>query len=118
VQRAVRGAHAGRREAEAFDAIGEVLRDLLARREMPRPVVLRRERERVQQRRYVARGAGIAIRPPGAADAGVLLDDDEIAPATLLQPDTHAEPAEAGADHEHIDGVVIHGKAACAWVCT
>ena len=43
---------------------------------------------------------------PGAADAGLAFEDREVVPAGALQPDARAEPAEAGADDEHV--VMLH----------
>src|SRR5215469_4544577 len=63
-----------------------------------RPVGVRRERERVQVRRDVAGASGVGVVPPGAADRGRPLQDDEVGHARLAQPDARAEPAEASAD--------------------
>ena len=45
-------------------------------------------------------GAGVAVLPPGAADAGVLFEDGE-REAGLLQLDGGVQAAHAGADHRH-----------------
>ncbi len=46
--------------------------------------------------------AGVAVVPPGAAQAGRLLDDDEVGDAGLAQLDRHAQPGHAGAEDQHL----------------
>ncbi|MNR43945.1 hypothetical protein D3C85_1626230 [compost metagenome] len=45
---------------------------------------------------HVAAAARIVVHPPGAADAGLLLEHEEIVFAFLLQADRHAQAREAG----------------------
>ena len=86
------------RDVEAVHAVLEVGEDLGLLGELPGPVDVGRERERVEVRRHVAGGAGIRVVPPGAADAVGLLVDRERLDAGPLQLDAHADAAEAGAD--------------------
>jgi hypothetical protein len=96
-----------REDPEALGAAAQVVEDLVAHRVGAVPVRVARERERVQVRRDVALAAGIAVGPPGAAHVAAALDDDEVLRALLLQPDRHAEAAEAGAD----DGYLVNVRA-------
>ena len=70
-----------RPHAEAVGAPAQVLEDLVAHRIGAVPVRVGRERERVEVRRDVALAAGVAVRPPGAADVVVALDHDEVVDA-------------------------------------
>jgi hypothetical protein len=63
-------------EVEAVGHVLEVRVQLVAQREVHRPVV-GQERVRVQVVRRVDSGAGIVVLPPRAADGLVLLDDRE-----------------------------------------
>ena len=76
----------------------EVVLDLAARREQPRPARVRRERQRVEVRGDVARDARVRVLPPRAADLTGLLEHDDVGDAGLAQPDREAQPAEARAD--------------------
>ena len=92
--------------ASQVEAIGDVLEvrvQLVAQREVHRPVV-RSERERVQVVRRVHAGTGVAVLPPRAADGGVLLDHGE-RDAGALEVDRRADPGDAGADDEHLEPV-------------
>src|SRR5580704_10926753 len=82
----------------AFGQMGQVGADLGLPGEAVRPARVGRERERVQVRRNVAGAAGVSVVPPGAADRGGALQDDEIGPARLAQPDARAQAADAGPD--------------------
>ena len=74
------------------------------------------EQVRVGPAGRIDAGAGIAVFPPGAADAGVLLDDGE-GEAGLAQLQGGVQPAHASADHRHGEraGVArvraVHGAA-------
>ena len=90
-------------------AVAQVLQDLVAHRVRAVPVVVRRERERVEVRGDVALAARVAVRPPGAAHVVAALEQDEVLDALLLQADRHAEAAEAGAHDRHLVHVrVVH----------
>jgi hypothetical protein len=78
--------------------VAQVLMDLGLRGEAPRPVGLRRERQRVQVGRHVAGGTGIGVLPPDPADVVTLLEQHEVLDARLLEPHGGGEPAEAGTD--------------------
>ena len=105
-------------QVECVDHVLDVLADLTGRGVGPRPVRVLRERERVQQRRDVARRTGIRVVPPGAADAVGALEDDEVVDAGLGQLDRGAEAGEAGTDDQGVvDAVAVgHGQAAGSWV--
>jgi hypothetical protein len=90
-------------EAEVGRDAPEVGLDLGLRRVRAPPLRVRRERVRVQMRRDVALAAGIAVRPPGAADVRVALPHDEVLDALPLEADRHAEPGEAGAQNADPD---------------
>ena len=64
------------------------------------PVVRRFEAVTVEVVANVDACAGIAVLPPGPADAGVLLDDGE-GDAGLLEPDGGQQPGLTRADHDH-----------------
>src|SRR3954466_6145521 len=85
-------------DAEALDALAQVVEDLWLLGIAVRPVVLARERERVEVRRHVALAAGIGVGRPGAAHVARPLQDDVVAEAGPIQLDRGAEPAEAGSD--------------------
>ena len=91
-----------RRSRSSRDAL-EVGADLRLRRVGPAPVRVRGERERVEVRGDVAGAAGVGVRPPGAADVGVALEDHEVVDALLAQPDGEAEAGEPGADDRDVD---------------
>src|SRR4029079_559954 len=87
--------------------------DLVAHRIQAVPVRIGRERERVEVRGDVALAAGIAVHEPGAADVLAALDHDEVVEPPLLQPDGHAEAAEAGADdRDLVDMAPLHARPA------
>ena len=65
--------------------------------------------------RDVALAAGIAVRPPGPADLGVALEDDEVLDALLLEADRHPEAAEPGAEDR--DRELPLGRAAVRDAC-
>src|SRR4029077_16950399 len=67
-------------------------------REAVRPAGVGRERVRVDVRRDVAHTAGVAVVAPGAADRTGPLQEDEVGPARLEQPDAGPDASEAGAD--------------------
>ncbi len=98
-----RGLHLGAQpqvgfESESLHALLEVDLDLglAGVRACPRRV--RRERERIEMGLDVALRAGVAVVPPGAADARCLLQDHEVVVTRLEQPHPRADPARAGAD--------------------
>ncbi len=92
--------------ASQVEAVGDVLEvrvQLVAQREVHRPVV-RSERERVQVVRRVHARTGVAVLPPRAADGRVLLDHGE-RDAGALEVDRGADPRHARADDEHLEPV-------------
>src|SRR5439155_1118084 len=68
------------------------------------------ERERVQVAGDVAPAPRVGVVTPRAADVRAALQEQEGAPG-LAQPDGGAQPAEARADHGHVD---VPGKAGAA----
>jgi alternative sigma factor RpoH len=46
--------------------------------------------------------AGVAVVPPGAAQAGLLLEDHEVVLPGGLELDAHAQPGHAGAEDHHL----------------
>ena len=85
--------------------------DLVAHRVRGLPVVLRRERERVEVGRDVALRARVAVRPPGPAHVGAAFEQDEVLDARLLEADRHPEPAEAGAhDRDLVHVRLVHAR--------
>ncbi len=50
---------------------------------------------------HVAGAPGVAVVPPGAADAVRALQDDEIGDPFAAQPHGGPQPAEPGPDHRH-----------------
>src|SRR3954466_355930 len=86
-------------DAEALDALAQVVEDLRLLGVAVRPVVLGGERERVEVARHVALAAGIGVGEPRAAHVGRALEHDEIVHAGLLQADRHSEATEARADY-------------------
>ena len=64
------------------------------------PLVARLERVAVEVVADVDAAAGVGVLVPGAADAGVLLDDRE-RDARLLEPDAGEQARLAAADHDH-----------------
>jgi hypothetical protein len=87
-----------RQHAEAACDVAQVLVDLRLRGEPPRPVGLRRERQRVQVGGHVAGGAGIGVLPPHSPDVAALLEEHDVLDAGLEQAHDRGEPPEAGAD--------------------
>ncbi len=79
----------------------EVGTDLRLRRAQPRPVAPLREGERVQVTGHVARGAGVAVVEPRAAERGSLLEDLDVRDPTSAQLDRGGDPAEARAHDQH-----------------
>ena len=72
------------------------------------PVVARLEAVAVEVVADVDAGARIGVLPPGAADAGVLLDDRE-RDAGLLEPDAGEQARLAAADHHDRERVAGRG---------
>ena len=104
VVRPLGGQHLGREldvlaNAEDIGALLEVLVQHVLRREVERPVVPLRERVAVVVVRVVDATPRIRVLPPGAADAGVLVDDHE-RHARLLQPPGGDQARHAGADDQ------------------
>lgn len=54
----------------------------------------------------VAGDFGIAVPVPGSADVGGLIDQPHVVHTELLAPGPDQQPAEAGAHHGDVDGVV------------
>ncbi len=89
----------------------EVLADRLAVREdLGRlgVLLLRHVPDLLQQwevhvRLDVARGAGIAVPVPGAAEVAALLDEADVVDARLAEPSAGEESAEAAADDQYLD---------------
>ena len=90
-----------RAQAVLGDQRVQVGQDLIARREAPGPAP-GPERERVELRRYVAGQPGIAVVAPGPAQVIGPVQDHEVLEARPLERDRHADPAEAGADDDHL----------------
>ena len=88
-----------RAQLEAVGDVLEVVVQLVAQREVLRPVV-GRERERVEVVRRVDPGARVVVVPPGAAHRLVLLDDRE-GDAQLLEVHGRADARDAAADDQH-----------------
>ena len=80
------------------DAVLQVAQDLRLRCVAARPVVSRRERERVEVGGNIAGSARVGVRPPDSADRFAALEDREVGEVGLLEPDAQADPAEAGTD--------------------
>jgi hypothetical protein len=95
----------------------EVGLDLRLRGERPRPLGVRRERERVELAGHVAGGARVGVVAPGAADGLTLVDHDEVGDAGLVELDRRTETGEAGAEDEHADVVGEGGAHALGHVC-
>jgi hypothetical protein len=103
-------------QVELVDHALDVSTDLIGGGVGARPGRVLGERERVQQRRDVARRAGIRVVPPRAADAVVALDEHDVVDARLREFDGGADAGETGADDERVVYVVGHGHAAGSWV--
>ena len=88
---------------EAVGDLLHVVEDLLLRRVAARPVVSRRERERVQMRRHIAGRAGVCVRAPDTADRLAALEDLEVLDPFLPEADPHADAAEARTYHSNRD---------------
>ncbi len=104
VVRPVGGQHLGREldvfaDAEHIGALLEVAVQHVLRREVERPVVTLCEGVAVVVVRVVDATPRIRVLPPGAADAGVLVDDHE-RHARLLQPVRGEHARHAGADDQ------------------
>ena len=82
-----------RADAEAVGAVLEVAEDLGLVGVRLGPVGLQGEGVGVEVRRHVAGGAGVGVRPPGAADAVGRLEDHEITPPGLDQLHGQSEAA-------------------------
>src|SRR5215472_16954581 len=89
-----------RAETVPLGQVTQVGQDLPLRREPAAPAP-RPERERVQMRGHVTGGTGIGVVPPGSPGPVALVDDEEVLDARAPQRDTHADPAEPGADYDH-----------------
>ena len=100
-----------RQHAEVAGDAPQVGVDLLLGREAARPVALRREGERVQVARDVARRTGVGVVAPDAADVVAALEQDEVALAVLQQPHGGADAPEARPD----DGDPRHATNARQW---
>ncbi|MCY1501190.1 hypothetical protein D9M68_352570 [compost metagenome] len=85
-------------QAVFLPAAFQVALDFRLLGEHPRPLRVRLEGEGIQVRLHVAAAARVVVDPPGAADAGFLLDQQEIVLALLFQADGHAEAGKAAAD--------------------
>ena len=85
-------------DAEAVGAVLEVAEDLGLVGVRLGPVGLQGEGIGVEVRGHVAGGAGVGVRPPGAADAVGRLEDHEVAPAGLDQLDGQSEAARPRSD--------------------
>ena len=86
-------------DAVALHHVGEVALQLGLLREVLAPVVARLERVAVEVVADVDAAPGVGVLVPGAADAGVLLDDRE-RDARLLQPDAGEQPRLPAADDD------------------
>ena len=87
----------------ALEAVLEVGLQLGLAGEVLAPVVVGRERVRVEVVAHVHPGAWIAVLVPGAAHPGVLLDH-RVGDPGLAQPDGGQQPGHAGADDHHVEG--------------
>ena len=88
------------RTRNCVGAVLEVLAQLVALREELRPVVVGRERVGVEVVGDVDATAGIAVLQPGAADPVVLLDD-HVGNAGVLETDRREQAGHPGADDHH-----------------
>lgn len=62
---------------------------------------------------HVAGATRVVVDSPGAADAGVLFEDQEVVLAFLAETDRHPQPGETGAD----DGdLAVPGGGRVGWV--
>ena len=75
------------------------------RRELPRPLRVRLERERIEVRGHVARAARVMVVAPRPADAISALEDHEIPRPRGVQLDGHAEPGEPRPDDDRVEHV-------------
>src|SRR5204862_5115381 len=76
----------------------DVVVDLRLGREGRAPLGVRREAERVEVTRHVARAAGIGVVAPGAGDVVRALEDHEVVVARALQFGGDRKAGEARAD--------------------
>ena len=72
------------------------------------PVRVGLEAEAVERRWHVHMRAGVSVVPPGAAHAGLLLQDEEVVQPGALELDAQAQPGHAGPQDHH----VMHGRTA------
>ncbi len=79
----------------------EVGQDLRLAGVAPAPVRVGRPRPGVERRRHVARGVGVGVVAPDAADLVGALQDDHVAQAAAQQLAGHAQAAEARPDDDH-----------------
>ena len=111
VERGARDAAAQPQVRQQALGLGQALlvgQDLGRRGEAAAPARVGREAEAVQRRRHVHRGAGVAVVPPGAAQARAAFDDDEVVAAGALERRSHGQPRHAGAEDGDVDA--LHGR--------
>src|SRR5690606_24672865 len=102
-----RGLHVAAEDGAATHVVlvgdrGDVALDLGLGGERARPTGVEGERVRVEVRRYVARGAGVGVVAPGAADLGGSFQDEKVL-SRSGQLDGCAESGEPAADDEGVD---------------
>src|SRR5690606_15827073 len=89
-----------RAQTEGVDRLVDVAPDLVALGEVARPVGVLVEGIRIEVPRRVHAAARVGVLVPGAAHRRMALEDHE-GNAGLLEPDAHADAAQAGADDDH-----------------
>ena len=93
-----------------------VVPDLPSAREGSLPVGVRRERQRVQVRRYVARDPGVGVVTPDAAHAGRLLEHDPVLDPRPAQRVHHRQARETGPHDRDADVASVGACVGCS-VC-
>src|SRR5882762_2191791 len=92
-----------RSETVTLDAALEVIVDFLLARIHAGPFGRWSKGKRIKMRRNIARAAGVAIVPPGAANIVALLDDEKRFHAGFKELDAHADAGEARAHDEDVN---------------
>lgn len=111
-------------QAVFFPALLQIGADFRLAGEHPRPLRVRFEGEGIDVGLHVAGAARVVVDSPGAADAGVLFEDQEVVLAFLAETDRHPQPGETGADDGDLavpgggrGGLGTHGQAPVMIVC-
>ena len=97
-----------RAHIETVHALADVVPDFALRGERTGPLRIEREGERVEVGGDVARGAGVGVVAPGAAEVVAAVEDDEVVDAHGAQAGRHPDAGEPGTDDD--DAVLVaHG---------